>query len=261
MNTLFEMPIQQKTNEPYHGRYIYETKGRAREYRELAANLYTGCDHGCKYCYAPDILRRDRRQFYTSPKPRTNIIEKIRKDARGYMAGGDKRQVLFCFACDPYPQAHNKYHLTTEAIQVLHYAGMSVSILTKGGKRSQKDLKLLGPKDSYAVTLTTCDDKLSKIWEPGAAVYTERLEVLKEAYGLGITTWVSLEPVLNPAWTLKIIEETHDFVNQYKVGPLNYHKAKDTINWYQFTSDVIKTLEKFNANYYLKRDLRKFIRA
>ena len=31
---------------------IYEPKGRAREYSELACNLYRGCTHGCRYCYA-----------------------------------------------------------------------------------------------------------------------------------------------------------------------------------------------------------------
>ena len=31
---------------------IYEPSGRAREYGELAVNIYTGCNHGCSYCYA-----------------------------------------------------------------------------------------------------------------------------------------------------------------------------------------------------------------
>lgn len=33
---------------------IYETKGRAREFCELAINLYTGCRHRCSYCYGAD---------------------------------------------------------------------------------------------------------------------------------------------------------------------------------------------------------------
>lgn len=32
---------------------IYKTTGRAREYSELAVNLYQGCAHACAYCYAP----------------------------------------------------------------------------------------------------------------------------------------------------------------------------------------------------------------
>lgn len=37
-------------------RIIYEPKGRAREYANLAANLYSGCIHGCVYCYVPQFL-------------------------------------------------------------------------------------------------------------------------------------------------------------------------------------------------------------
>lgn len=29
---------------------IYEPKGKAKEYGDLALNIYTGCSHGCFYC-------------------------------------------------------------------------------------------------------------------------------------------------------------------------------------------------------------------
>ncbi|MDQ1279366.1 MAG: hypothetical protein QG670_628, partial [Thermoproteota archaeon] len=32
-------------------KYIYEPKGRAREYGALALNVYSNCDFGCLYCY------------------------------------------------------------------------------------------------------------------------------------------------------------------------------------------------------------------
>lgn len=31
---------------------IYEPRGAAREYAELALNVYEGCTHQCAYCYA-----------------------------------------------------------------------------------------------------------------------------------------------------------------------------------------------------------------
>ena len=42
---------------------IYQPKGKAREYSPLAANLYLGCNHGCKYCYAPSIRFQTRQDF------------------------------------------------------------------------------------------------------------------------------------------------------------------------------------------------------
>ncbi len=172
---MFEISEQSESNQPYRGKYIYETKGRAREYMELACKLYNGCDHGCAYCYAPDIMKRDRLAFSNTVTPRADIVSNLEKDARKYVASGDKRQVLFCFACDPYCKANDHYGLTRQAIIATHNAGMPVCILTKGGKRSLKDIDLFTPEDAYAVTLTCYSDEQSLQWEPGAAVTSERI--------------------------------------------------------------------------------------
>lgn len=41
---------------------IYEPRGEAREYAPLALNLYTGCTHGCVYCYVPSVMHTTREQ-------------------------------------------------------------------------------------------------------------------------------------------------------------------------------------------------------
>ncbi|MCL2006359.1 MAG: hypothetical protein FWG73_09405 [Planctomycetaceae bacterium] len=38
---------------------IYTPRGKALEYSDLAANLYTGCSHACRYCYCPAIVTRE----------------------------------------------------------------------------------------------------------------------------------------------------------------------------------------------------------
>lgn len=59
---------------------IYRPRGKALEYAELAANLYTGCTHGCTYCYAPTVLHTNKDAF-SSVKPRMNIMSKLKRDA------------------------------------------------------------------------------------------------------------------------------------------------------------------------------------
>jgi len=58
---------------------IYVPKGKAKEYGDYAINIYTGCPHRCFYCFAPNVLHRDRETFHTNVKPRENIVEEVRK--------------------------------------------------------------------------------------------------------------------------------------------------------------------------------------
>lgn len=255
-SALFDTENKVVSDIQYVGKYIYEAKGRAREYRELACNLYTGCDHKCVYCYAPNVLQRERPTFYDSVNPRPGIIDAIRKESKKYAECGDRRQVLFCFACDPYSQADVKYQLTRQAIQVCHENGMSICTLTKGGFRALRDIDLFTPKDSFAATLTCVEPEDSLEWEPGAAIPSERFRVLEEYHKAGIPTWVSLEPLLDPEWTKQIILETHEYVDEYKVGILNYHRQSKEIDWRKFGYEVKELLDKLGCRYYLKKDLR-----
>jgi len=239
---------------------IYETKGRAREYRELACNLYTGCDHGCVYCYAPQVLQRDRQAYHTGAKPRKDIIRKLRNDAAWFAAKGEHRQILFCFSCDPYQHIDEEYQFTRQAIQICHEAGLNICTLTKGGSRALRDIDLFTPRDAFAVTLTTLDDAESKQWEPRAAMPDDRINSLARFHEAGIPTWVSLEPVLSPDTVFEIIRQTKDVVDEFKVGILNYHPQAKRIDWSRFAYDVRELLESLGCNYYLKHDLRKYLR-
>ena len=58
---------------------IYEPKGKAKEYGDYAINIYTGCPHRCFYCFAPNVLRKDREKFHTEVRPREGIVEATRK--------------------------------------------------------------------------------------------------------------------------------------------------------------------------------------
>lgn len=49
---------------------IYEPKGKAKEYGDYALNIYTGCPHRCFYCFAPNVLHKDREAFHTNIPPK-----------------------------------------------------------------------------------------------------------------------------------------------------------------------------------------------
>lgn len=245
---------------------IYETLGRAREFSELALNLFGQCDHGCLYCYVPLALHKSRGAFANSPViyPRLTVQD-IEKSASVWQAKGETRRVLLCFTCDPYMHAESETKITRRAIEILHAHNLNVTILTKGGLRATRDFDLLTPKDAFAVTLTCLDNKDSEFWEPSAAYPTERMKALHEAHRLGIETWVSLEPMLYHHDVSEIIRETHSFTGHYKLGCLNYtgtlpaeaHSRLDPYDHADFGFRTKVLLDKLGTRYYFKRDLLK----
>jgi DNA repair photolyase len=237
---------------------IYETKGRAREYCELAANLYRGCSHGCVYCYAPSATYRTRENFSHS-SVREDVISKFEKDAILLEKQGEERPILLSFTTDPYQQLDVEKELTRQAIKILHDHGLKVRILTKGGKRSERDFDLLAANpelSEYGATLVFTNEAMRLKIEPYAASTNERIESLKNAHVLGIKTFVSLEPVWEPTQTLELIDLTYEYVDTYKVGKLNYHPKQKETNWNMFTKDVSSRLQSYNKDYYLKKELR-----
>ncbi len=231
-------------------RAIYKPEGRAKEYSDLAVNLYNGCEHGCLYCYARKLTNKSYEEFKKAV-PRKNILFLLSKEAKYY----SNKSVLLCFMCDPYQPSELKYCITRQAIQILHSYNVKVNILTKGGARSIRDFDLLRDGDKYGVTLTFISEEDSKKYEPEAALPEERLYALKEAHKRGIFTWVSLEPVIDKVQTLELIDISKDYVDEFKVGKLNHDRKAELINWREFGFAVIKKLEKYNKRYYIKKDL------
>jgi len=76
---------------------------------------------------------------------------------------------------------------------------------------------------------------------------------------MGIPTWVSLEPVIDPIQSLEIIRTTHDYVDVFKVGKWNHDKEASKINWPKFAKDAVNLLNELGAQYYIKKDLAIFL--
>jgi len=243
-------------------RVVYEPRGKAGEYAGLACNLYAGCDHGCTYCYAPAATRKTREKF-NSPSPRAGVLGKLLQDADELERLHEQRSILLSFTCDTYQEIDVRYKLTREALKILLPRGLNVTILTKGGARSERDFDLLAQypgQATYAATLVFTNEEQRRVYETGTAAPTaERIAALKRAHGLGIRTWVSLEPVFDPVQSLDLIRQTYEFVDLYKVGTLNYMQEAKAIDWATFGYDAIALLDSLGKDYYIKDDLKRHL--
>lgn len=249
---------------------IYETKGRAREYFQLAANLYLTCQHGCVYCYGPEVLKVSREDFFGQPRARRYVVQDLAKDAAALQKNGEARNILLSFIGDPYQPIEAEWLLTRRAIEVLKAAHLKVAILTKAGGLATRDFDLLDGDDMFGVTLVFTKSDHERKWEPNAAPLEERIRALVKAKERGLKTFVSLEPVIYPDESLdliRLLEKTRvlvggkevPIVDYYKVGKLNYNRPPVEVNWSEFAWNVIKLLNQVGAKYYIKDDLAKYI--
>lgn len=236
---------------------LYQPSGRAKEYAEWALNVYKGCAHGCVYCYAAGMAARfgqaTRQGFHENiTVKKTFSLEQLQREAKR-LAPKINSRVLLSFSTDPYQPIESTLHLTRKCIEILHAEGIYVQILTKDPLRACRDLDIITHKDALATTLTLYRTRgrcQTDFWEPNAPTYENRVAGLIAAEEVGVPVWVSLEPVIYPSDSLKIVEQTSYFVSHYKIGTLNYFANKSPHNpritpdqWYEFYKDVTGLLE------------------
>lgn len=215
-------------------RAIYTPRGAAREYAPLAVNLFTGCGHGCLYCYAAELdLKRGRtaskEAWHAMVRARPGIIQALERDAKALanrqgLFDPPPGPVLLCFTCDPYQLDAALNHVTWQALEILTGAGLGVKLLSKAGRAACRNLELLSRyarRHWFGQSFTTLDPELARVWEPNAAPPAERLAALELARRAGLRTWVSLEPVLYPGRMVELVRELAPVVDSFSVGILN----------------------------------------
>lgn len=222
---------------------IYAPKGAAKEYGDYALNIYTGCPHRYYYCFAPQVLHRDREQFHSRVEPRKNIVHETQKQLEREQITG--KLIHLCFTCDPYPTGYDTT-VTREIIKLLKEYGNHVQILTKAP--TTRDFDLMDKDDWFGVTY----DGGFRI---GGFIPSIHMPILVSAHNAGIKTWISFEPVLNENDVLRTIYETISYVDKIKIGKLNYHPSD--INWAQFGIEVERLCQELELDYYIKDGLRK----
>jgi len=237
---------------------IYAPRGQAGEYAPLATNSYRGGGHKCAYCYVPNVLRMERTEFDGGANPRPDFLAALKKDAAKYKAVGITEQVMLSFTTDPYHPTDTT--LTARTLEVLKENGLAFCTLTKGGSRALRDIDIFRRgRDAFASTLTSLDDSFSLKWERGAALPNDRIETLKKFHDRGIFTWVSLEPTLDVNASLEIVRQTHNFVDLYKIGRVNYVGMTKTTDWEDYTHRMIDLCQKLNVKHYIKKDLQPYL--
>jgi DNA repair photolyase len=157
-------------------------------------NPYTGCEHGCLYCYSRSVFR-DRqlaKDWGKFVRTKNNVSEVLARELKHKPKG----TIGLSTVTDPYQPLESKTKLTRKCLEILSAHDFPVSIQTKSDL-VLRDADLIKPgKCDVGVTITTMNRELARKIEPMASSPDARAKVLEEFASRGVQTWIFLGPII-----------------------------------------------------------------
>lgn len=196
---------------------------------DYAVNAYVGCAHNCTYCYAK-FMRR-----FTGHREPWGAFVDVKINAPQLLAREvmkkKKGRVWISGVCDAYQPLEGKYQLTRRCLSILVDHGWPITVQTKS-PLVLRDIDVLKKSTDCEVgfTITTADEKMRRIFEPGAPPIVKRVEALGTLHAEGIRTFAMIAPLLPHAEGL--VDMLKDRVDSVLIDRYNYHYADWAYNKY-----------------------------
>lgn len=224
---------------------------------KLTINPYTGCDHGCVYCYASSYVVN-----FLNCRPKKNLIQRLEREAAGLRG----EMVSLSNSSDPYPNLEAEKALTRDCLEILSRSDCRIQIVTKSSL-VVRDIDLLKKVSSVvSLTITTDDDHLGTMIEPYAPLPSERLKAAEKLVECRIPVTVRIDPIIpfvndDPERLIKEVASLgvkHITSSTYKVRPDNWQRLCGAL---PSVAEKLRPLyfekgQRMSDTFYLPRDLR-----
>ncbi len=173
---------------------------------DYSVNPFTGCTFGCKYCYI-----RGSKYGIDEIAVKINAPEILERQLKRRALKGQYGFIALSSSTEPYQKFEEKLGITRKILEIILKYRFPVHVLTKS-TLVLRDIDLLKeinrkailPEDLRGrlnhgaiinISISTIDDGLSRILEPGAPSPVERFKLVKKLKESGLFTGVSFIPV------------------------------------------------------------------
>jgi len=201
---------------------------------DYTLNPYSACAFNCLFCYIRGSKYGEHMQDALSVK--VNAVPLLRKQLAVRAAKGQYGIIVLASATDPYLKIEAQYGLTRQLLEVILEFRFPVHVITRSALVT-RDLDLLQKINAQAVlpadlqgklrggaivsfSFTTLHNDVARIFEPGATPPSERLVALQAVQAAGLTTGVSLMPLL--PFISDTTEELELFYKTFKALGVDY---------------------------------------
>ena len=254
---------------PINGKAIYTTKGAAREYGRIGCNFYTGCPHGCTYCYlkrgAPSKqLGGNVVRLKKCFKDEAHAADVFRYELDMNVEQCQKYGIFLSFTTDPLiEQTRN---LTSIAITEALMRDVPVWVLSKDATFLKDECNFMAwmgcanpiyrDRIHFGFTLTGRDDM-----ETNASTNEERIQAMRVLYAMGFSTFASIEPVIDWQSARNVVMKSLPWCDHYKIGLRSGVKKDyyDDVQSYSAIENIVRRIEVERKTVYLKESTRRLL--
>jgi DNA repair photolyase len=177
---------------------------------DYTLNPYLACSFNCLFCY----IRGSKYGTHMEKKlqVKKNALEILAKQLASRAKRNEQGFIILSSATEPYLQVEEKLGLTRQMLELIYHYRFPVHVLTrsslvardldllekiKGTALLPPDLQKTGlPPVIITFSFSTLDDKVAKLFEPGATPPSARLKTMKAVHDAGFLTGVSMMPLL-----------------------------------------------------------------
>lgn len=225
--------------------------------RKLTLNPYSGCDHGCLYCYASSYIPN-----FTECRPKKDLLTTLKREATKLKG----EVVSVSNSSDPYPRIEAQLCWTRKCLEILVENDCRIQIITKSNIVVRDDDLLTKVPSTVALTITTADENLSNILEPKAPTPSQRIRAAQDLIRKGIHVSVRIDPIIplvnedsaKLVADLAAIGVKHITSSTYKPKPDNWRRLSEAM---PSIAEKLKPLyfqqgERIGGNTLLPKDVR-----
>lgn len=166
---------------------------------EWDLNIYKGCQHGCRYCFALYTHQHyENQNFYSDIQVKTNIVDVLESELK--KLSWNREIINIGGITDCYQPAEKKYELMPEVLKLLIKYKTPAIISTKS-VLPMRDFDLIEELASMtyvniAASVTTMDEPLRKGLEPFCAPTQERFDMLSAFSKTNASVGLHLMPII-----------------------------------------------------------------
>jgi DNA repair photolyase len=171
---------------------------------------YSGCSFGCIYCYLRGSKYGNNLAKNVSVKSNAPVL--LEKQLKSRAEKGEYRIIAMASSSDPYIPAEERLNMTGTLLEIILKYKFPVEVSTKStlilrdidvykeidrNAILPEDLKIkLGRGTIISFSISTLDEKITRILEPAAPSPLKRLEALRKIKENGLLAGVNYIPVL-----------------------------------------------------------------